>query len=145
MAEKKHAPQESILDTVPHRLPALMRAYRISERAARAGFDWDDIAGVMQKTQEEWDELQFELAARGPVDENQKRVALEFGDVLFTLVNVARFAKIHPETALTDSIKKFEKRFRYMEKVISDRGKNIASVSRNEWNILWQEAKEKAD
>ena len=80
-----------------------MRAYRISERAARTGFDWDNIEGVMQKAEEEWAEFQCALDKKDKAD-----ISVEFGDILFTLVNVARFAAIHPETALKDSIKKFE-------------------------------------
>lgn len=140
MKEKNHVRKASVLDSVPAKLPALMRAYRISERAARTGFDWNDISGVMQKAEEEWYELKSELT-----EKNQDAAALEFGDVLFTLVNVARFAHIHPETALVDSVKKFEKRFRYMENVISESGRNIESASADEMNALWEEAKKKVN
>ena len=85
-----------------------MRAYRISERAARTGFDWDDMGGVLDKAEEEWRELKTELA-RDASAFNPEDVALEFGDVLFTLTNVARFASIHPETALAAATRKFEK------------------------------------
>lgn len=140
MNEKNHHPKVSILDSVPAGLPALMRAYRISDRAARTGFDWNDISGVMTKVEEEWDELKSELK-----QENQKHVAQEFGDVLFTLVNVARFANIHPETALSGSIKKFKKRFKYMENKISANKRNMESVSRDEMDMLWEEAKRIVD
>jgi len=136
--EKNDVQNASILDSVPSRLPALMRAYRISERAAGSGFDWNDLTGVMQKVEEEWSELKAELdQAQGHPD----RAALEFGDVLFTLVNVARFAHFHPEMALTGSIKKFEKRFKQMERVISDKGKELGSVSQNEKDRIWEDAK----
>jgi tetrapyrrole methylase family protein/MazG family protein len=141
MKEKNHAAKKSVLDSVPTKLPALMRAYRISERAAGTGFDWNDISGVMQKVEEEWSELKFELAKINQTKEDQNKVALEFGDILFTLVNVARFIHIHPETALSVSIKKFEKRFKHMENLISVKGKNFESISQNEMNILWEEAK----
>ena len=72
-------------------------------------------------------------------------MSLEFGDLLFTLVNVARFARIHPETALTDSIKKFEKRFKYMERVVSEKGKQMDCLSEKEMDMFWEEAKKKAD
>jgi len=140
MQEKNNAPKKLFLDSVPAGLPALMRAYRISERVAKIGFDWEDIAGVTQKVEEEWEELKTAIAASDTAI-NDQQVALEFGDVLFTLVNVARFAKIHPETALTGSIKKFEKRFRYMEKAISKQGRNLESVSQQELETLWEEAK----
>ena len=141
MQEKDNAPETSILDSVPAGLPALMRAYRISERAARTGFDWEDTAGVIQKVEEEWHELKSALKA-GKTEKEQEQVSLEFGDVLFTLVNVARFARIHPETALTGSIQKFEKRFRYMEKRISEEDRNLESFSQEELEKLWEEAKQ---
>lgn len=143
--EKNRAQKESVLDSVPANLPALTRAYRISERAARAGFDWEDISGVIQKVKEEWSEFNSELSLQNKTKENQERLALEFGDILFTLTNVARFANIHPETALKDAVKKFEKRFRLMEKKISDNGRDLQSVSRNELDMLWEEAKKKSE
>jgi uncharacterized protein YabN with tetrapyrrole methylase and pyrophosphatase domain len=81
------------------------------------------------------------LTADRQTGKNRERTDLEFGDVLFTLVNVARFAHIHPETALTGSTKKFEKRFKHMEKVILENRQNIASVSQEEKEKLWDEAK----
>ncbi len=129
----------SVLDSVPLKLPALMRAYRISERAARTGFDWNDIHGVMDKVQEEWDEFKNEMASLE--DGENGKAALEMGDILFTLVNVARFAKIHPETALSASNAKFEKRFRYMEEKAKEKGMEIDSVPSREKEALWEEAK----
>ncbi|HPA13864.1 MAG TPA: nucleoside triphosphate pyrophosphohydrolase [Desulfobacterales bacterium] len=145
MKEKNHRCKTSILDSVPPGLPALVRAYRISERAARTGFDWNDIVGVMQKVEEEWFELKSELR----IEENQSgrdsdKIAMEFGDVLFAMVNVARFLHIHPETALRSSIKKFEKRFQYMEKVFSEAGRSLESASQNEMETVWEAAKQKA-
>ena len=136
MNEKSHLNNGSVLDSIPGGLPALMRAYRISERAARTGFDWDNIEGVLHKVEEEWSEFQCALNAKNKTD-----ISVEFGDILFTLVNVARFAAIHPETALKDSIKKFETRFRQMEKNLAESGRNIDSVSRNELDALWEEVK----
>ncbi|MFO7666343.1 MAG: nucleoside triphosphate pyrophosphohydrolase [Desulfobacterales bacterium] len=135
-SEKKHMNHQSVLDSVPGGLPALMRAYRISERAARTGFDWDNIDGVMKKAEEEWSEFQCALNKN-----NKNDISVEFGDILFTLVNVARFAAIHPETALKDSIKKFETRFRNMEKKVAESGRNLDSASRNELDMLWEEVK----
>lgn len=142
MNEKTHSENKSILDSIPSGLPALRRAYRISERAARVGFDWDNISDVMQKVEEECSELKTEL---NESSENQENLAIEIGDVIFTLVNVARFARIHPENALTDSIKKFETRFKYMEKVILKSGRKIESVSQGEMNELWEETKRKGN
>ncbi len=141
LKEKKHVPNKSILDSVSPRLPALMRAYRVSERAARSGFDWNDMAGVIQKVEEEWSELKEELEHKPQTKNHSKCAALEFGDVLFTLVNIARFANIHPETALTGAVKKFEERFKHMEKIILETGRAIEDVSQDEKNRLWEEAK----
>jgi tetrapyrrole methylase family protein/MazG family protein len=140
MEEKNHAPAGgSALDAVSVKMPALMRAHRISERAAATGFDWEDISGVMEKVEEEWAELKSELLPEHKIDRD--RVSLEFGDVLFTLVNVARFAKIHPETALADSTRKFETRFKLMERLFSENGKTINAASHEEMENLWEEAK----
>jgi tetrapyrrole methylase family protein / MazG family protein len=139
--EKSLASEASILDSVPAGFPALMRAYRISERAAKTGFDWNDIPDVMQKVEEEWSEFKtlLERENRDPTD--QDLLALEFGDVLFTLVNVARFAHIHPETALRSSTKKFENRFKYMEKLITESQKVMEWLSQEEKDELWEKAK----
>ncbi|NJL59265.1 MAG: nucleoside triphosphate pyrophosphohydrolase [Desulfobacteraceae bacterium] len=137
--EKNHDSDKSLMDSVPTSLPALMRAYRISERAARIGFDWDDLSGVMRKTEEEWNEFKAELGKAESDQSNNS--SSEFGDILFTLVNVARFAKVHPETALAESVAKFEKRFRYMEKAALTRGMQLESVPREDMEKLWDQAK----
>ncbi len=142
-AEKIDNPASSILDSIPKGLPALMRAYRISERAARAGFEWENMRGVVQKAEEEWSEFKAELDAGASKEKNRRKKSLEFGDVLFTMINVARFAGVHPETALAESTGKFEKRFKFMEKLASDRGKSIDSASRDEWDEMWETAKSK--
>ena len=136
--EKKRTKTGSVLDSVPKKTPALLRAYRVSARAAGTGFDWEDVWGVIEKVEEELSELKAALTA-----ENREEVALEFGDVLFTLANVARLARIHPEPALTQSINKFEKRFRHMEQAIEKDGKVLESVPRNEKEIYWKTAKQK--
>jgi tetrapyrrole methylase family protein/MazG family protein len=137
----------SILDSIPTGLPALLRAYRISERAARAGFDWYDVQGVMEKAEEEWDEFKKEVARKPSSSEalspnaNDKQ-ALELGDMFFTLINVARLSGLHPETVLSQSTQKFERRFRCMEDMINDAGDQMGSISRQEWDRLWEAAKE---
>jgi tetrapyrrole methylase family protein/MazG family protein len=136
MKEKKRAPDTSILDTVPARLPTLMRAYRISERAARTGFDWPDLSGVLQKVEEEWSELKSALTKN-----DKDQTALEFGDFLFTLMNVARFVRVHPEMALAASTQKFVRRFKIMEKVASEKGRNLNSLTLEEMDVLWEAAK----
>ncbi len=142
-AEKAHAPRASVLDAVPVKLPALMRAYRISERAAGLGFDWRNISGVIQKVEEEWAELDTALEEGDPArhPDIKERVTEEFGDVLFTLVNLARFLRIHPETALTGAVKKFESRFRRIEKPISRGIQEKTPLSPEEMDRLWTAAK----
>ncbi|MFH0995171.1 MAG: nucleoside triphosphate pyrophosphohydrolase [Pseudomonadota bacterium] len=146
MTEKNHTGNAGLLDSVPSGLPALIRAYRISERAARAGFDWDTISGVMEKVEEEWAEFKSEvdkIPQSGPQPDSkaQEKLSLEFGDVLFTLVNVARFAKLHPETSLADSTRKFEKRFKHMEQALAHNGRQLDAVSHTELNSYWESAK----
>lgn len=143
MAEKGGQAPESVLDSVPRSLPAFMRAYRVAERAARTGFDWEDLAGVMEKVEEEWAELKVALAdAEASGDETRREmVAMEFGDLLFTLANVARFAKIHPETALAGATRKFELRFRHMEAAVARREKKLEELTPAEFDDLWETAK----
>ena len=139
--EKKEAgrkKEKSVLDTVPSGMPALLRSYKISERAVRAGFDWQNLEEVMNKAEEEWAE--FRQAVKGG---DMEEIAVEFGDILFTLANVARFVKIHPETALARSTDKFEKRYRYMEGELAERGFDLSDVPRQELETLWDKAKEK--
>lgn len=144
--EKRGQGQTSILDSIPSGLPALMRAYRISERAARSGFDWDDLQGVMEKAEEEWGEFKTELTRpnRAPdaaeADPDGRR-ALELGDVFFTLINVARLARLHPETVLSRSTQKFERRFRRMEVMAGKEGGPVSSLSRRKLDRLWETAK----
>ena len=128
----------SILDSVPVGMPALMRSYKISERAVRAGFDWKNIDEVIAKTSEEWEEFKSALK-----EGNKDDIAMEFGDVLFTLNNVARLADIHPEIALSSSTAKFEKRFRYMEDMLAEMGLSLKDVPRQELESLWDKAKER--
>lgn len=134
--EKGHAENESALDSVPVQLPALMRAYRISERAARAGFDWPDLSGVMEKAEEEWAEFKRAIELKQP-----EEMAVEFGDILFTLTNVARFARIHPETALAGAINKFVMRFKSLENQVRKRGGAIDEQSPIELDAIWETIK----
>lgn len=140
-AEKNSRKHASLLDSVPQKMPALMRAYRISERAARTGFDWDDMQGVLDKTEEEWRELKTELA-RDASAFNREDASLELGDVLFTLTNVARFARIHPETALSAATRKFQKRFVFMERLAKEMGKPFEELAFDDMHALWLQAKE---
>lgn len=134
--EKAADARPSLLDAVPASQPSLMRAYAVSERAARVRFDWEDLTEVLAKLQEELAEF---TAAVGRKDAAE--VALEFGDILFTLVNVARFSGVHPETALTAAVQKFERRFRRMEAVVADSGRELESVPQSEKDRIWEAIK----
>ncbi len=142
--ESTRSGKTSLLNSIPVGLPALLRAYRISERAAGTGFDWNNVRGVMDKAEEEWSEFCQEMAETGSPSGDKDRLSMEFGDVLFTLVNVARLAGIHPETSLAQSIRKFEKRFSHMEQTIAKSGRNLESASRGELDRLWEQAKKDA-
>ncbi len=138
---EKRAASASILSSIPKAMPALMRAYQVSDRAARTGFDWDDLPGVIAKVEEEWAELNDALARKELDAQQQEEALLEFGDLLFTLVNVARFANIHPESALTAATRKFEQRFRLIEDFLVAEGVEFEAVSRERWDRLWERAK----
>lgn len=123
----------SMLEGVPKSMPALAYAYEISRRAVRVGFEWEDIGGVIDKLAEEIREIK-DSASR---EEKEK----EFGDLLFTLVNVARWEGIDPEAALREANRKFYKRFAYMEELCRQRGLNFPELSFKEKDDLWEEAK----
>ena len=128
----------SVLDDVPAALPALARAVKLQKRAARVGFDWPDVSGVLEKMAEEIEELRVEQAAG-----NLEGMADELGDVLFAWTNLARFQKIDPETALRNANSKFERRFRRIEAALAATGRAPESASLEEMEALWQEAKER--
>ena len=127
----------SVLDGIPSKLPALHEAHKISSRVVRVGFDWPQIDAVFEKLQEEITELR-EAIADGSSSE---AVADEIGDVLFTMVNVARFQNIDTESALKQTNRKFRSRFQYVEQQLRSRGKTVADASLAEMEELWQQAK----
>lgn len=131
----------SLLDSVPKGMPALMRAYRLSERAAGVGFDWDNLKAVMAQAESEWSEFEQEVSDRPSNKNDTDKMAMEFGDVLFTLVNVARKAKIHPEKALIQSIQKFVRRFQQVEAMAAERNKPLEDMPQDEMEKLWAMAK----
>lgn len=135
-AEEKSDKRLSLLDGVPRHLPALLRAYHLQRKAARVGFEWDHIADVIQKVREESEELMHAREA-GAAD----RVREEFGDLLFALVNLARFLQICPEDALTQTNKKFQTRFRYIETELGKQGKTPEEATLEEMDALWEAAK----
>jgi len=135
MEEKSGDNRPSAPEAVPAKLPALMRAYRFSEFAARTAYCWDNAAEMIEHTEKEWLEFKAVLDGNDPNDLKQK-----FGDFLFTLVNAARFLDVHPETALSTAIKQFEKRFQHLKEIISARGGNIETFSGAELKKLWEDA-----
>ena len=127
---------KSVLGGVPKSLPALVKASRIQDKAAGVGFDWDNIDDVFAKVKEEIEELHAEVKA-------QKHTAIEaeFGDVLFSLINYARFLKVNPEDALERTNKKFIARFQYLERKAAESGKSLRDMTLAEMETYWQEAK----
>ena len=138
----------SLMDGVSKALPAALEGFQLTRRAARIGFDWENVEGVLEKLKEEARELQGELAnggmelkEKGKKAVNKSRAEEEMGDLLFAAVNVARFLEIDPEIALKKANAKFAGRFRRMEEMASERGKALADVPREEMERLWEEAK----
>ena len=128
----------SLLEGVPRNLSGLLRAQRLQDKAAQVGFDWPEITGVFDKIKEEVEELEESLKER-----NREAVEFELGDLLFTLVNFARFQDINAEDALRKSINKFVSRFQYIEKRLKDLNKTIYNSSLEEMDALWEESKDK--
>ncbi len=126
---------ESMLK-VPREFPALMRAQKIQQKAAKAGFDWDDLSGAADKLYEEINELKIALKQG-----NQPDIEDEFGDVLFSCVNISRFIGVDSEEALTASTDKFLNRYLIVERLAQERGVNMKEASIDELDILWEEAK----
>lgn len=124
------------IDSIPRELPALMRAQKVQKKAAKAGFDWSEIGGTLDKLSEEIDELR-EAIANG----SQEEITEEFGDVLFSAVNVSRFIDVDSEEALTASTDKFVKRFKKVEKMADERGINMKESNLETLDKLWDEAK----
>lgn len=129
---KKKEGRSSAIQGVPKELSALMRAWRIQQKAAQVGFDWDDIADVWAKVEEELSELK-EAARSGNPDEIED----ELGDVLFALVNLSRFLKLNPEDALRRTIQKFRTRFQEVEQELKSRGKSPEESNLKEMDEIW--------
>jgi len=127
---------ESVLDGVPRSLPALLEGYQLTRKAARIGFDWENVGGIFEKLQEETEELRQVLEKRGG-----KEIEGEVGDILFVAVNLARFLKIDPEIAMKKASGKFSKRFREMERTSREQGTTLGEMPRGRMEELWEEAK----
>lgn len=128
--------KKSVLEGVPKSLPALVKASRIQDKVKGVGFDWEEPHQVWDKVQEELQELQEEIKAN-----NQDKIESEFGDVLFSMINYARFLNVNPEDALERTNKKFIKRFQYLEGKASEIGKPLAEMTLAEMDVFWEEAK----
>jgi len=128
---------KSVLNGVPVSLPAMIKASRIQEKARGIGFDWEDREQVWDKVREELNEVITEANK----NDNQKKTELEFGDLLFSVINAARLYKIDPELALERTNKKFIHRFYYLEQQTIKKGKSLHDMSLNEMNLIWEESK----
>ena len=134
----KQGERNSVLSGVPKNLPALLRAYRVQEKAAQFGFDWEKTEDIIVKLDEETLELKTELA-----NGNDAGIEEELGDLLFTVVNVARFLKIDPEGALNRITNKFKRRFEYIEERLAESNRTVADADLTEMDKLWDESKKK--
>ena len=128
--------KKSVLEGVPKGLPALLKAQRIQDKAAGVGFDWEQPDQVWEKVQEELAEFNTEIKKGSSKDREA-----EFGDLLFSMINYARFLKINPDTALERTNQKFTKRFQYLETKAKDMGKTLDQMTLAEMDVYWEEAK----
>jgi XTP/dITP diphosphohydrolase len=129
--------RESVLEGVPMSLPALIKAYRIQDKARGIGFDWDNVGQVWEKVEEEIAELKYELDHGA----DKIKTESEFGDLLFALINYARFIDVNPETALERTNRKFISRFKFLEKAVNADGKKLNEMNLSEMDVYWEMAK----
>jgi MazG family protein len=134
---KNQEGRSSALEGVPKELPALLKAYRIQEKASKVGFDWKDINPVFDKITEEINELKVDIDNKEP----QKKIEEEFGDLLFSLVNYARFIKVNPEDSLREASEKFMRRFTQVEKYAMDSGRKMEEMTLEEMDEIWDKVK----
>lgn len=134
----KEGGNKSVLGGVPNSLPSLVKASRIQEKARAVGFDWDNPGQVWEKVVEEINEFKHEVDSNA----SKEKMEGEFGDVLFSLINYARFKDINPEDALEKTNKKFIKRFQYLESKANESGKKLADMTLSEMDVYWNKAKE---
>ncbi|MDQ4139027.1 MAG: nucleoside triphosphate pyrophosphohydrolase, partial [Bacteroidota bacterium] len=132
---------KSVLGGVPVSLPALVKAMRIQEKARGAGFDWDNKTQVWEKVEEELSEFKTEFQVRTEEEIDAEKATAEFGDLLFSLINFARFIDVNPEEALEKTNLKFIKRFQYLEQEARNNGKSLTQMTLAEMDIYWEQAK----
>ena len=128
--------KKSVLEGVPGSLPALVKASRIQDKVAGVGFDWEEPQQVFEKLEEELRELQEEVNMA-----DKDKMEAEFGDVMFSMINYARFLKINPENALERTNKKFIQRFQQMEAFLKEEGKDLSDMKLSEMDVYWEQAK----
>ena len=133
---KEKGGNRSVLAGVPNSLPSLVKAYRVQEKAANVGFDWDTPEDVWAKVKEEIGEVEAEIRSG-----NKENLEKEFGDLIFSLVNAARLYKVHPDNALELTNNKFITRFNYVEQKAKEQGKHLKEMTLAEMDALWEEAK----
>lgn len=133
---KEKGGNKTVLEGVPSALPALVKAYRIQDKARNAGFDWNERQDVWEKVKEELGELESEIEAL-----DADRMEAEFGDMLFSIINAARLYKVNPDNALERTNRKFIYRFNYMEHKLREQGRQLKEVTLEEMEAFWQEAK----
>lgn len=134
--EKGHADHTSILKDVPANLPALMRSFKVQQKAAKAGFDWDRVDGAWEKVHEEIRELEHASASG-----DRAKMEDELGDLLFAVVNVSRFLDVQPELALSGTVGKFIRRFSHVEAKSLEAGRKLEDMTLAEMDELWDDAK----
>ena len=142
-AAGKSQREESLLDGVSSKAPALMEAHQLSTKAARVGFDWEKLEDIFAKLEEEIGELRaaIQTHASSDMEADHTRVREELGDLMFAVTNIARHLKVEPEAALKLTNRKFRKRFGYIEKKLQERGQAFDATTLDEMEELWQEAK----
>lgn len=128
--------RKSVLSGVPVSLPAMVKAYRIQEKARGVGFDWEHAGQVWNKVQEELSELELEK-----LNGSKEKIEDEFGDLLFALINYARFIEVNPEDALERTNRKFIKRFQFIEDRVNEEGKSMHDMTLSQLDVYWNEAK----
>ncbi|MBF0620283.1 MAG: nucleoside triphosphate pyrophosphohydrolase [Magnetococcales bacterium] len=138
--KKAHKGPSSVFDGLSNKAPALLWAFKVQQKMAKVGFDWDEIPAVTEKVREELNEL-----SQAQANEDRDNIEEEIGDVLFTMTNLARHLKVNPETALRRSTLKFQNRFRYIEEKIHADGQTIYETERDAMEVLWQESKKHRD
>ncbi len=136
LKQQEKPSRDSILDGVPSNLPALMKAHHIQDKVSRVGFDWQRIEEVFEKFEEEWQEFN-----QAHTEENRQHLEEELGDLLFALVNIARYVDVDPENALTKTNRKFIRRFNYIERELKKAGQSPDDATLEEMDALWDEAK----